>query len=103
MMAAPAFAVDSTDNPSNDRPTRDEARAIGTKECQEFKANFGENKSQFGKCVSASVKTLRTATTPRQACRQQDLARKPAEGERRSDFSACVEAAGRAQRDQQQA
>ena len=121
LMAAPAFAFDGTDNPGSEfrpegtppsysgtenpgtehRVSRQEARAIGRDECQEFKTNFAENKSQFGKCVAAVAKALRQDTNPRQAC--DGLNRKPQEGERRSDFSACVAAAARAQRDREQA
>ncbi|MFL5870887.1 MAG: hypothetical protein ACJ75R_07375, partial [Solirubrobacterales bacterium] len=61
LMAAPAFAVDGTDNPATGHPTATdnpgtshvtshEALAIGRDECAEFKTNFGDNKSQFGKC-----------------------------------------------------
>lgn len=120
LMAAPAFAVDGSDHPSgapegippsyggtdnpgtSHVPTREEARALGREECQEFKNNFGENKSQFGKCVAAAAKTLRAGVTPREACGDQELSRKPAEGEHRSDFSACVEAAARALKEQNQ-
>ena len=100
LMAAPAFAFDGTDNPGSEfrpegtppsysgtenpgaehRVTREEARAIGRDECQEFKTNFAENKSQFGKCVAAVAKALRQDTNPRQAC--EGLNRKPQEGER---------------------
>lgn len=38
--------------------------------------------------------------SPREAC--QGLNRKPAEGEKRSDFSACVKAAARANKEQQE-
>ena len=121
LMAAPAFAFDGSDNPGSvpettppgysatdnpgaaHVPTQEEARALGREECQEFKANFGENKSQFGKCVAASAKVLRRDNvTPREACGDQELSRKPAEGEQRSDFSACVEAAARALKEQNQ-
>ena len=118
LMAAPALAFDGsnnpgssfapegvppaysgTDNPGIDRGlSRTEARALGRDECQEFKTNFSENRSQFGKCIAAVAKALRQGTNPRQAC--EGLNRKPQEGERRSDFSACVEAAARALRDQ---
>lgn len=83
----------SESNPGSDNVTREEARAIGRDECGEFKQNFGENRQQFGECVSAVAKVVRTETTPRQACRAADLSKKPAEGEKRSDFSACVAAA----------
>ena len=103
--ATPAFAFDGTDNPGVDNReargdnslTRAEARAIGRDECQEFKTNFSENKNQFGKCVSAVAKSLRQeGVSAREACGQSGLSRKPAEGEKRSDFSACVLAARRA-------
>jgi len=120
LMAAPAFAFDGSENPGSSfqpestppsysgtenpgidhRPSRADARAIGRDECQEFKANFGENKSQFGKCVAAVAKSLRQGTNPRQSC--EGLNRKPQEGERRSDFSACVKAAAQALNDQEQ-
>ena len=81
--AIPAFAVPG-----------EEARALGRQECQEFKLNFGDNKSQFGKCVAAVAKSLRQqGVSAREACGQSGLSRKPAEGEKRSDFSACVLAA----------
>jgi len=83
----------SETNPGSDNTSREEARAIGRDECGEFKQNFGENRQQFGECVAAVAKVVRTDTTPRQACRAADLSKKPAEGERRSDFSACVAAA----------
>lgn len=80
-------------NSGSDNVTREEARAIGRDECGEFKRNFGENRKQFGECVSAVAKVIRTDTTPRQACRAADLGKQPEEGEKRSDFSACVAAA----------
>ena len=101
-MATPAFAFDGTDNPGADNKEagadnglgREEARAIGREECSEFKTNFGENKSQFGKCVSAVAKSLRQeGVSAREACRDSGLSRKPADNETRSDFSACVRAA----------
>ena len=91
--SATAQGPDPELGPGSDVPTREEARAIGREECGEFKQNFGENRKQFGECVSAVAKVLRTDKTPRQACRAADLSKKPAEGEKRSDFSACVAAA----------
>ena len=116
LIAAPAFAFDGTDNPGaghvpegipphsgTDNPgiahvTSHEARAIGRDECAEFKTNFGENKSQFGKCVAAVAKSLRQGISPAKSCA--GLNRKPAAGEHRSDFSACVEAAAHALKDE---
>jgi hypothetical protein len=101
-MATPAFAFDGTDNPGADNKqagadnglSREEARAIGRDECSEFKTNFGENKSQFGKCVAAVAKSLRQeGVSAREACHDSGLSRKPADNETRSDFSACVRAA----------
>ena len=90
----------ATDNPGSDNvPTREEARALGRKECQEFKANFADNREQFGKCISAGARVVRTAVTPRQACGDVGLSRTPQGNERRSDFAACVIAAAKAQRE----
>jgi|SRR5215212_11351229 len=98
LSATPALAFDGTDNPGAEHKadglSRAEARAIGRDECSEFKTNFGENKQQFGECVAAVAKSLRQeGVSAREACRATDLSRKPAEGEHRSDFSACVLAA----------
>ncbi len=88
----------ATDNPGSEhRASKGEARAIGRDQCGEFKQNFSENRSQFGKCVSAVAKTLRRDMSPREAC--QGLSRKPADSETRSDFSACVKAAARAKKE----
>ncbi|MDQ2675365.1 MAG: hypothetical protein M3Y34_01020 [Actinomycetota bacterium] len=91
--SASAQGSSETTAGSDNAPTREEARAIGRDECGEFKQNFSENRQQFGECVAAVAKVVRTDKTPRQACRAADLSRKPAEGEKRSDFSACVAAA----------
>jgi uncharacterized protein YcfJ len=91
--SASAQGTDPEVNPGSENSSREEARAIGRDECGEFKQNFGENRKQFGECVSAVAKVLRTDKTPRQACRAANLRKKPAEGEKRSDFSACVAAA----------
>jgi hypothetical protein len=90
----------ATDNPGSDNvPTREEARALGRTECQEFKRNFADNRQQFGKCISAGARVIRTAVTPREACGDVGLSRRPQGDENRSDFSACVIAAARAQRE----
>jgi hypothetical protein len=114
--AVPAFAVAGSDNPGtphkqahkpdgtpnkadNHGLGREEARALGRKECQEFKTNFSENKSQFGKCIAAVAKSLRDENgnvSARKACRASGLSHKHAKGEKRSDFSACVKAAKKA-------
>jgi hypothetical protein len=88
-------AYNSTENPgAAHRLTADEARALGREECQEWKTNFGDNKSQFGRCIADVAKALHGAAAPREAC--SNLSRKPDENEHRSDFSACVAAAGQA-------
>jgi uncharacterized protein YcfJ len=111
LTAAPAFAAagppattppgyNASSNPGSTHvPTNDQARALGRKECQEFKLNFGDNKSQFGKCVSAAAQAIHTDQTPRQTCNQQGLSHKPQGDEHRSDFSSCVIAGARAQRE----
>src|SRR5688500_6995521 len=87
---APDGTPTATDNPGSSHvPSREEARALGRKECQEFKANFADNRQQFGKCASASARVVRTAVIPRQACGDLGLSRKPQGDENRSDFSAC--------------
>ena len=99
LTAVPAAAFDGDDNPGVEHKeagqlNREEARALGREECSEFKQNFADNKQQFGQCVSAVAKSLRQeGVSAREACRATDLAHKPAEGENRSDFSACVLAA----------
>ena len=96
----------ATDNPGSAHvPTLEQARAIGRRQCQEFKANFADNRQQFGKCVSAGVRVLRTSAlrsrrvTPHQACGDLGLSRKREPGEARSDFNACVVAAARGARE----
>jgi hypothetical protein len=74
------------------------ARTIGREECQEFKKNFGDNRSQFGKCIADVAGALHGAAAPGRACA--DMNRKPEEGEHRSDFSACVAAAAQALKEQ---
>jgi hypothetical protein len=75
-----------------------EARGLGREECQEWKKNFGDNKSQFGKCIADLAKALHGSAAPGRACA--DMSRKPDENEHRSDFSACVAAAAQALREQ---
>jgi hypothetical protein len=111
LSVAPAYAAEgppentppgynAISNPGSSHvPTREEARALGREECQEFKLNFADNKQQFGKCISAAAMAIRTELTPRQACAEVGLSRKPQGDERRSDFSACVIAGARAERE----
>lgn len=97
----PEGTPNGTDNPGTaHRPSRTEARALGREQCQEFKTNFSENRSAFGKCIAAVARVLRSNVAPGRACAGQNRRRQ--EGQRRSDFSACVQAAARALREQQQ-
>lgn len=92
---APAFSGD--ENPGVSHRAAAEARALGREECQEFKKNFGDNRSQFGKCVAAVARAVHNSTAPGRACASMN--RKPEAGEHRSDFSACVVAAAQALRE----
>jgi hypothetical protein len=74
-----------------------QARALGREQCQEWKTNFGDNRSQFGKCIADVAKALHGSAAPGRACG--DMSRKPDENEHRSDFSACVAAAAQALRE----
>jgi hypothetical protein len=88
-----------TENPgTSHQPSNHEARALGRNECQEFKQNFGENKSQFGRCIAAVATALRTDATPQEACAAHHMSHRRQRGERRSDFSACVVSTRRALR-----
>jgi len=97
--AGVAPANSGTENPgAAHRLSAGEARALGREECQEWKMNFGDNKSQFGKCIADLAKALHGSAAPGRACA--DMSRKPDENEHRSDFSACVAAAAQALREQ---
>ena len=87
---------------SSHAPTRAEARALGRSECQEFKTNFKENRSAFGRCIAAVASALRSDATPAQACKDKRLSRTRHDGQSRSDFRACVLAASRAEHEQSQ-
>lgn len=82
------------------QPDNHEARALGRDECQEFKQNFGENKSQFGRCIAAVAMALRSGASPSGACATNHMSHHRQRGERRSDFSACIVSARRALREQ---
>ena len=79
--------------------TRAESRAAARAACEEFRANFASNRQQFGKCIAAGARARRTRVTPREACGGLGLSRKREEGERRSDFNACVVAAAHGARE----
>jgi hypothetical protein len=88
-----------TENPGvPHRPSAASARSLAREQCQEFKQNFGDNKSQFGKCIADLAKALHGSAAPGRAC--SDMSRKPDENEHRSDFSACVAAAAQALKEQ---
>jgi hypothetical protein len=91
-----------TENPGvSHRPSADGAastRSLAREQCQEFKQNFGDNKSQFGKCIADLAKALHGSAAPGRACA--NMSRKPDENEHRSDFSACVAAAAQALKEQ---
>jgi hypothetical protein len=105
--AVPAFAFDGTDNPGttihegapysgDDNPglRREEARALGRKECQQFKSNFNENKQAFGKCIAAIAMDLRNEdVSAREACNAKALSHQRRDDQVRSNFKACVLAA----------
>jgi hypothetical protein len=112
--AVPAFAFDGSDNPGTalkpettpvqptveDNPglTREEARALGRKECQQFKTNFKENKQAFGKCIAAVAMDLRNEdVSAREACDAKGLSHQRRDGQVRSNFKACVLAAHNAE------
>jgi hypothetical protein len=87
-----------TENPGvSHRPSGHEARALGREQCGEFKKNFRQNKSQFGRCIADVAKALRAEVAPGRACK--GMNRRRQEGQSRSDFSACVKAAARALRE----
>jgi hypothetical protein len=75
-----------------------DARALGVKECQDFKANFKVTRSAFGRCIAAAAKAIRTGISARAACRSLRLSRIRRDGQARSDFRACIIATRRAVR-----
>jgi hypothetical protein len=84
-----------TENPGvPHRHSAASARSLAREQCQEFKQNFRDNKSQFGKCIADLAMALHGSAAPGRAC--SDMSRKPDENEHRSDFSACVAAAAQA-------
>ena len=78
-----------------DGTSKAEAKKIAKAECEQFKDNFVEH-SDFGKCVSAAVKTVKSGTNPAKSCA--GLSKKKAEGQKKSDYSACVKAAAQAKK-----
>ena len=82
---------------AGDGVTLAEARGLGRTECAEFKRNFADNRSQFGKCISAAARVVRTHKRPGRTCNEAGLSHRKQGDERRSDFSACVIAAAHAE------
>ena len=82
---------------SDDGVTVTEARGLGRTACAEFKRNFADNRSQFGKCISAAARVVRTHKRPGRTCNEAGLSHRKTGDERRSDFSACVIAAAHAE------
>lgn len=78
-----------------DGTSKAEAKKIAKAECAQFKDNFVEH-SDFGQCVSAAVKAVRSGTNPAKSCA--GLSKKKAEGQKKSDYSACVKAAAHAKK-----
>lgn len=93
LCAVPAFASPPVDE---NGLTRAEARELARGECAEFKRNFADNRSQFGKCISAGAQVVRTRKRPGRTCNEAGLSHRKQGDERRSDFSACVIAAAQA-------
>lgn len=99
----PAPNYDGSNNPGTAHvPTNSQARALGVKECQQYKTNFKSNRSAFGRCISAVAMSLRSDKTPAQACKDKRLSRTRHDGQARSDFKACVLAAAKAQKAESQ-
>ena len=80
----------NTSQPSN-------PHALAVQQCEGQKTNFKENKSAFGKCVSAVQLSLISNKSAKQACASKRLSRTRHDGQARSDFKACVLAATKAQ------
>src|SRR5919204_1201891 len=84
--------------PSNVPPSQ--ARALGKTQCQKFKTNFAQNKSAFGKCISAIAKGLEssspTKATFKSTCSKAGLSHKKAKGQKHSPYGACVAAGAQA-------
>jgi hypothetical protein len=95
----------SDDHPSGGPPSDvppSQARALGKTQCQQFKTDFKNNKSAFGKCISAVAKGLEssspTKATFKSTCDKAGLSHKRAKGKKHSPYGACVAAGARALR-----
>jgi hypothetical protein len=87
--------------PPSDVPPS-QAKALGKTQCQKFKTDFKNNKSAFGKCISAVAKGLQssspTKATFKSTCDKAGLSHKRAKGQKHSPYGACVAAGARALR-----
>src|SRR3712207_1713072 len=99
LSASAAMAAPPNRGQADAPPSLDQAQAAARAACQAFKANFADNREQFGRCVAAGVRVRRTRITPHQACGDLGLSRKRQPGQRRSDFNACVVAAAHGTRE----
>jgi hypothetical protein len=85
--------------PPSDVPPS-QAKALGKTQCQKLKTAFADNKSAFGKCISAIAKGLEssspTKATFEKTCRQAGLSHKKAKGQKHSPWGACVLAGAKA-------
>lgn len=79
-----------------DGVSKAEAKKIAKAECNQFKDNFVRH-SDFGQCVAAGVKAVKSGTNPAKTCA--GLSKKKAEGQKKSDYSACVKAAAHAKKE----
>jgi hypothetical protein len=90
----------SGNQPSDTPPAQ--AKALGKTECQQFKTDFGTNKSAFGKCISAVAQGLNSSSpskaTFEKTCRKAGLSRHRQKGKKHSPFTACVQAGAHALR-----
>jgi hypothetical protein len=94
------YSGDNNPGTTQQPPTPSQARALGRNSCAEFKTNFKQNRSAFGKCIAAVAKALRNDNASAKAvCDASNLTRKRLDGQKRSDFKACALAVAKARKD----
>jgi hypothetical protein len=94
------YSGDNNPGTSHVPPTPSQARALGRTNCAEFKTNFKQNRSAFGKCIAAVAKALRNdSASAKSVCGAANLTRHRLDGQKRSDFKACVLAVAKARQD----
>lgn len=81
---------------ANDTNEPTNPHALAVQQCAQYKTNFKENRSAFGRCVAAVQTTLKGTSSPSQACRSKRLSKTRHDGQARSDYRACVLAATKA-------